>query len=131
MTIKQFFTKRRCSGFFILFIGLYVAWIVIDCYYNQSLAPNQIKSMAWGTVWFFVGGTFYIMPKLNSFKEFFTKDIIGGLFNILAGTYISWIAIDCFYEQTLSLPQIKAMGVIGFLMILFGYYYLMKEPKAT
>lgn len=87
--------------------------------------------MTVSTIYFILAGTFYLMPKMNSFKAFFTKDILGGLFSVLVGIYLSWIAIDCFYKETLAMQQIKSMGIISLLTILLGYYFIMKEPKTA
>lgn len=131
MTIQTLFTKRKLSGLLILLMGVYIAFVQIDCYYNQTLTATQQKTMTVSTVFLILMGTFYLMPQMNSIKEFFTKDIMTGLFNILSGLYIIWIVIDCYYEQTLTMQQINGMGVIGFFLILLGYCSLMREPKAT
>ena len=85
--------------------------------------------MTFGSIIFILLGTYCLMSKMNSIKEFFIGDKIGGLSIILLGCYFGWIAIDCFYEQTLTMSQIKSMGAISIWTILMGYYYIMKAPK--
>lgn len=129
--MKNLVSKRILGGVFSLLTGIYIAWIVIDSYYNQTLGNNQIQSMSLVATFLILMGTFYMIPKMNSVKELFTKDKISGLFTVLSGCYILWIVVDCYYEQTLESNQISSMFVISTLMILMGYYYLIRSSKTT
>lgn len=59
------------------------------------------------------------------------KNFIGGIFNLLCGGYIFYIAYDCYLHQTLETSSIHVMFICAAYLLLMGVYYTFRSLKGT
>jgi len=61
--MKNVLTNNKFHGVFYILFADYLGWLAFDCYQAQTLATNQINSIAVIAIWMLLSGLYYLSKR--------------------------------------------------------------------